>query len=246
MKRGGYIFVCLMLFFSLMLPLCVSAEDDAPVVLESRIIESFDPETKASDWVVVGSKFSAKDYPKMALAKGWPEALYGSNREGKDLEVLGLNASFVRQGYNSIEIIPVKKESDGTWEPTPIALPGKVKTLDLWVWGSNYDYYMDVHVSDYEGVVHVLRLGSLKYIGWKNLKVDIPSYIPQTITYIPHHKGLELVKFVIWTKPTENVRDYYAYIDQVKVLTDVFVNRFDGDTFTQPEFIQNVWSSAQN
>jgi hypothetical protein len=245
MKRGGYIFVCLILLFFLALPFCVSAENGATVVLESRVIESFDPETKASDWVVVGSKFSAEEYPKMVSAKSWPEALFGANREGKDLQVLGVNGSFVRQGYNSIEIIPVKKESDGAWEPTPIPMPGKVKTIDLWVWGSNYDYYMDAHVSDFEGVVHVLRLGSLKYIGWKNLKADIPSYIPQTIQYIPHHKGLELVKLVLWTKPAENVKDFYLYIDQVKVLTDVFVNRFDGDDMTQPEFMQEVWSAAK-
>ena len=57
--------------------------------------------------------------------------------------------------------------------------PADVKLIDLWAWGSNFDYYAEAHVTDYRGITHVLPLGNLKYEGWRNLKVRIPNYIPQ-------------------------------------------------------------------
>ena len=240
MRKGSILLICLMLLLSLLLPVGVLA-DSQTVNLESKVLETFDPGTKTTDWLVVGSKFTTKGYPKQVYTKAWTEALYGANLENKDYQVLGIHVKWDRKGYNNIEIIPVKKDDKGNIVPNPIPIPGDVKNLDLWVWCSRYDYYMDVHLRDANGVVHVLRLGSLNAVGWKNLSTDIPTYIRQSAVHVPFLKNLELVKLVIWTKPEEKVNDYYVYIDQIKVLTDMFITRFDGDSLASPKSIQKVW-----
>lgn len=244
MKRGNHFLLCLILLTSLLLPASLMA-DEQTENLVSIIIESFDPGSTSTQWVVQGSKFSTKGYPKMAIVEGWPEGLHGSNWDNEELEVMGINTQFDRQGYNYIEIIPVKKGDDGNLVPNPLPLKGRVKTIDTWVLGTKYNYYMEVHVRDFRGVVHVLNLGSLQYEGWKNLKANIPSYIPQSSTYAPYFEGLSLVKFMIWTTPTEKVGDYIVFIDQIKILTDDFVSRFDGDALLRTEVLNEInWTTG--
>jgi len=217
--------------------------DEKTLNLESRILETFDPDTRTTDWFIRGSKFMTEGFPKKAYAKTWPEALFGANREQRELEVLGAHFKFDRQGYNNVELIPVTEGEDGEPVHNPIPLPGRARQIDLWVWGSDFDYYMELHIRDFRGVVHSLFLGNLNYTGWKNLGTDIPSYIPQSQQYAPYLAGLQLEKIVVWTKPTERVHNCYLYIDQIKVLTDVFVSRFDGDELARPERVQEIWES---
>ncbi|MCK5674657.1 MAG: flagellar filament outer layer protein FlaA, partial [Spirochaetales bacterium] len=106
---------------------------------------------------------------------------------------------------------------------------------------SDFDYYFEVHVRDTNGVVHVLNMGGLAKIGWNNFYTDIPGYIAQTGKYVPYLKSLELVKIVIWTKPTENVSNYFVYFDQIKILTDTFITRFDGDGLAGKESAAEIW-----
>ncbi len=245
MKRGGVLLLCLVLLFAFVQTTFLFA-DEATQNLESRIIDSFD-DPDGQQWQVMGSKFVTEGKPLVAYAEAWPEALYGANKDGMDLKVLAINASFDRMGYNFLDIYPVAEDADGNLVPAPVSLPGRIKVIDLWVWGSNYDYYMDIHLRDYTGVIHVLRLGSLKYTGWKNLKVEVPGYIPQAGGYVTsggYIKNLELVKLVLWTKPTENVAGFNVFIDQIKVLTDTFVSRFDGDNLADPDTIQDIFANA--
>ena len=239
MRKGSILIICLVVFFLLVLPSVMA--DSATENLESRILESFDPESRTTEWLVVGSKFITEGFPKQTYTEAWPEAIFGSNQDGKDLQVLGINAKWDRKGYNNIEIIPVKEDSDGNTVPNPISIPGRAKKLDLWVWCSDFDYYFEVHVRDTNGVVHVLNMGGLAKIGWNNFYTDIPGYIAQTGKYVPYLKSLELVKIVIWTKPTENVSNYFVYFDQIKILTDTFITRFDGDGLAGKESAAEIW-----
>lgn len=246
MKRGASLLICLaaLLFFA---GSSFLVADERIKNLDSIVIESFD-DPDARQWAVVGSKFVAEGMPLVTYAPAWPEAVFGANRENLDLRVLGVQAAFDRKGYNYLEFIPVAEDQEGQLQPAPITLPGRVQNLDLWVWGSNYDYYMEVHVRDYQGRVHVLHLGNLKYVGWSNLSATIPNYIPQAGGYITPGgfiKTLELVKFVLWTKPAENVAGFNVYIDQVKILTDSFVTRFDGDDLANPERVEEIWSNVE-
>ena len=246
MKRGASLLIILaaLLLFASASSLMA---DEAIQNFESVVLETFD-NPDARQWAVVGSKFITDGMPLVVYAPAWPEALFGANRDNLDLKVLGVQASFDRQGYNYLEFIPVEKDQSGTLQPAPIDLVGRVQTLDLWVWGSNYDYYMEAHVMDYTGRVHVLPLGGLKYVGWNNLKARIPSYIPQAgghITPGGFLKALKLVKLVLWTKPTENVAGFNVYLDQIKILTDSFVTRFDGDDLADPAYVQEIWANAE-
>jgi hypothetical protein len=236
-------------------------------VLQSKIVASFDnpenpeeAEWQSHSWMIRGSKFSTKitdeegnvteEYPKQAYVEAWPEALFGDNREGRDLKVLGIHGKFDRKAYNYIEIIPVADEPDEDGNPVfePIRLPGKTQKIDLWVWGSNYNYYLEVHLRDFKGRVHVFNMGSLDYTGWRNLSADIPAWVPQSGGYITsdgYRRELELVKMVLWTRPSERVRDFYVYFDQIKTLTDTFRPRFDGDDLANVEKIQEAWQSGE-
>lgn len=244
MRRSGFLLFCLFLILSVVCPLAVMA-DEVTENLVSQVLESFDPETRTTEWMVTGSKFAREGYPKQAYAKAWPEALFGYNREEKDYQVLGVNGQFNRQGYNYIEIIPVKEDGEGGMVHNPIPIPGRVKQLDAWIWGSEYDFYVEVHLRDYSGINWVLELGNLSYTGWKNLRIDIPSYIPQAARHIPYYKQMTFEKFVIWTRPNEKVDDFFVYVDQLKVLTDKFESRFDGDTLTWPEKISETWGETE-
>ncbi|MBT3273334.1 MAG: flagellar filament outer layer protein FlaA [Spirochaetales bacterium] len=245
MKRGASLLISLaiLLFFA---STSVLIADERVQNLDSVVIENFDdPDSRM--WHVLGSKFVTEGTPLIAYAPSWPEAVYGRNRDGLDLKVLGVQASFDRQGYNYLEFIPVIEGQDGELEADPISLPGRVQTIDMWVWGSNYDFYMEVHVRDFNGRVYVLPLGGTKFVGWRNLQANIPGIIPQAGGYITPGgfiKNIELLKIVLWTKPNENVAGFNLYLDQIKVLTDSFVTRFDGDDLADPEKVQEIWSNA--
>jgi hypothetical protein len=245
MKRGVLLFLCLSVLVFLLSPSLLLA-DEQTENLVSHVLETFDPETRTTEWLVTGSKFVTEGFPKQTYIEAWPEALYGANREGLDLQTLGAYFKFDRKGYNYIEFIPVSENEAGETVNSPIPIPGSVKKLDLWAWGSDFDYYLEAHIMDPRGIVHVLNLGSLNYVGWKNLSVTIPTYIPQSRNYAPYLQGLELVKLVLWTKPEEAVNECYFYLDQIKVLTDVFISRFDGDALTDPEKIEELWGGVEN
>jgi hypothetical protein len=230
-------------------------------------------EWNSSEWIVRGSKFSTKVYdedgnvvdqwPKSTYLEAWPEAFFGANKEERDLKVLGVNGRFDRQGYNYIELIPAVENDEGELEPrhpdmmdeygnvilgNEITLPGRTKIIDMWVWGSNYDFYFEIHLRDFKGIVHVLNMGNLKFTGWKNLRVNIPSSIPQEGGYVTsggYLKELKLVKMVLWTRPNERVADFFYYFDHMKTLSDMFVSRFDGDELADTDRIQEIWNTGE-
>jgi hypothetical protein len=267
MKKSGVLLVILILSILFFLTGTATAERITEI-LESKVIESFDnpenpeeAEWPSQRWAIRGSKFATRitddegnvvdSYPKQTYVQARPEALiYGELEDDTVYRVLGIHGKFDRRGYNFIEIIPVADENDEDGEPIfqPIKLPGKTKIIDLWVWGSNYNYYLEIQVRDYKGIVHVLNLGSLDYTGWKNLSVRIPGSIPQAgghVTAGGYLKELELIKMVLWTRPEESVEDFYIYFDQIKTLTNTYVQRFDGDNLADPSLIEDVWQSGE-
>jgi hypothetical protein len=239
------------------------------VNLESRIIEDFD-ENPANRWVARGSKFTAverdqngkatKIYPTLANAPAYPLAAFGRSKDKQDRGALGIHGKFERRGYNFVEIIPAAEAPANTeesrivytdlagkkWVHRPIDLPGQVRYMDLWVWGSNLKFYIDVHLEDHKGTDYVIRMGDLAFFGWRNLRIGIPAYISQNVDTVPRFRNLKLTKFTLWTRPEERVDDFYFYIDHLKVLTDIFESRYDGDDLETPETLQKVWGTTWN
>ena len=216
MKRGSLLSILLIL---MLLVTAVLGANELTVRLQSHVIESWDGADASTfsdtgepiTWVVRGSKFSAEDRPRVAYAMTeWPQDLFGTQPENPDsLGVLGINGAFIRQGYNQIELIPGVGSGDD-FVAKAIPLPGRVQTLDFWVWGSNYDYYVEVHFRDFEGMPHVLtpyrnenlrEPGSIKFVGWKNMFIVMPNYINQAVNYKLSLATLSLTKLVFTTHP---------------------------------------------
>lgn len=251
---------CLSLVFVFLIVANPLFAEDKAVNLESIVVQSFD-DPDAEPWFVIGSKFSHQGFPRLAYIPTWPQAIYGSNREGRDLRSLGISMLFDRREYNWVDVIPGTKTGEGenaTYEPIELSLPGRINQIDLWIWSPNMNYYLEVYLRDYKGVVHILPMGDLNHIGWKNFRVNVPTNIPQSRKYLPFHERLKLVKFRIWARPTEVAaipapvnaplqdRAIFFYFDQLKVLTDTFEALFDGDGLTDPSFIQDNWGFEAN
>ncbi|GAB1483822.1 flagellar filament outer layer protein FlaA [Treponema sp.] len=247
MKHGGFKAACIVLSTCIAI-LSVHA-DDRTISLESRILESFDGDSGYS-WNISSSKFATKNdketFPKLAYVAVWPNSLHGNNKEGKDYKSLGIWGRFDRKGYNWIDVFPLAKDAASDSPAVEIPIMGRARMLDLWVWGSNFNYYMEAYVRDYKGVVHAIDMGDLNFEGWKNLRINIPESIPQSRRTLPRRQGLTLVKFRIWTRPAERVDDFQIYLDQLKVLTDTFESLFDGDELADPERVQELWSGGSS
>ena len=262
MKHGSIKAVCLVVL-AFMTVMSVFG-DEVTVDLTSIVLESFNGDTAHEwndgkhvrsydfSWTLSASKFATKtkdgdgnevNYPLSTYVEAWPIALYGYNRQGKTLKSFGIHGRFDRQGYNWIDLYPVQGEGDDA-AAFEIPIPGRVRYLDLWVWGSNLDYYIEAYVRDFQGIVHIVKLGNIGYTGWKNLRAHIPNNVRQAKRIIPAYAGLHFVKFRIWTQPTERVSDFYVYFKQFKVLTDTFESLFDGDELADPDMIPELWASG--
>jgi hypothetical protein len=237
----------------LLIPSAIAAQQQATTNYQSIVIEDFD-NPEESRWEVVAGKFVAEGYPRMAHVSTWPTALYRTAPEGRDLRSLGVQAAFTRQGYNYVEFIPVEENEDGETVPRGIPIPGQVSNIDMWVWGSNFDYYLDLHVRDFRGMTHVLNLGNINFRGWRNMRISVPTWIPQTSRYTAELRNgeiasdlrtLELMKIVLWTRPNERVNGFFVYLDEIKVETDMYRDPFDGEELRDPEYLQELWAGTE-
>jgi len=219
--------------------------------LESIILDNFNGDSEYT-WKLEASKFRTQSdddsFPKLGFVETWPVAVFGYNRNGdQEIKSLGIHGRFDRRGYNWIDLYAVKGgDGDDAEDPIDIHIPGRVRNMDVWIWGANLDFYMEIYLRDLNGVVHNIRLGNINHMGWKNLRVNIPNNITQTMRLLPRKTGLSFVKFRIWTQPTEKVGDFYVYLKQFKVLTDIFEDLFDGKDLANPEYVQELWSNASN
>lgn len=224
-----------------------AAADEFTKNYVSKVLESFDEPGKIS-WIVRSSDVKPPvNIPEFTFVKAWPDQVYGANKANATLLSMAIRAGFNRKAYNYIEIVPVdpsKKSADGLPEPKPIPIPGRVQLIDLWVWGSNYNYWLDIHLQDYRGIDHVLHLGSLQYAGWRNLSVSVPGSIPQASPYLPRLRTLSITKLVLWTRPDAPVDGFYVFLDDLKVLTDLAETRFDGDELADPDYLNELWSAG--
>ena len=262
MKQGSFKAVRLIVFLFVMLSMTVFSicADEFTTNWESFILESFSGETSRQwdfggrtytfdfEWKADASRFASvvdgEPFPQLTFVPAWPQALFGVNREGRDLRSLGIWGKFDRRGYNWIDIYPAKVGTGGDGEDPEdfeIPVPGRIQYLDMWVWGSNLNYYLEAYFRDHQGVVHNLYMGSLGFQGWKNMRVRIPSNIRQSKRVLPRYAGLSFVKYRIWTTPMERVDNFYVYFKQMKVLSDTFESLFDGDELADPERVQELW-----
>jgi hypothetical protein len=247
MKQYSFKFICLIVWACI--TVFPSYGDNVTTSLETIVLESFNGDADAPYiWRTEASRFitvtDEATFPLLTFVEAWPIAVFGHNRgeNATPIRSLGLNGRFNRQGYNWIDLYPVLA-SDPDAGAFEIPIPGRVQSLDVWVWGSNLRYYIEVYLRDHMGVVHALRLGDIAYPGWRNLRVNVPTNIRQSRRTLPAFAGLHFVKFRIWTQPVERVDDFFIYFKQLKVLTDIFESFFDGSDLADPQNVERLWAN---
>ncbi|MDR0910402.1 MAG: flagellar filament outer layer protein FlaA [Spirochaetaceae bacterium] len=242
----------------------VGFADERTISLQSYFIDNFDngqngqrsasqADGRVYDWKVQGSAFSlqANDpgsdgiaYPRQQMVNTWPASLLGNTpSNSSDLYVLGIYGKFKsNRSYNWIDVYPTLAGGDGS--PATIEMRGRVKSIDIWLWNANHNFSISAYFKDHNGIVYNLPMGSIRHNGWANVKVDIPTNIPQTKETMPKLANLELVKFRILTAPNSDVKDFQIYIDEIKALSDVFETVYDGNDLTLPSTIQQIWGTG--
>lgn len=188
-------------------------------------VDSFE---NAGFWL---SKMSSDEgYTTTRLFEGNPAgktALEGVD-VGPDKYVLGTRVDFLRRGYSSFTIYPIR----------PIPIEGITKTISVWVVGRNYNHSLSVMIEDFRGQKFELFIGKLNFQGWKKLTVAIPtqgsdgkSGIIQRDYHYNNHMGIKIVGFQVYCDPLEAYGSYYLYLDDLRARTDLFAeeNRDNDD-----------------
>jgi hypothetical protein len=143
------------------------------------------------------------------------EPLEGEQEVGVDAtdeNVIGLKATFYRRGSVSVSLRPTR----------PLAVPGIVKTLSLWVVGRNFNHQLSIVVEDYHGNVNVLPMGRLNFSGWKQMTVAIPPSLEQRNPHYNTETGIKILGFVIDADINQAYGTYYVYFDDLRATTDLF------------------------
>jgi hypothetical protein len=269
MKQGSLKFICLVIWACITV-LSVHGQYRAED-LRSWVLESFNGNGDSIyKWRTEANRFISKTdrvtYPLVEYIEAYPSQAFRKGVADGTPRSLGINARFDRRGYNWIDIYPVLAD-DPEGVPVGIPVPGKLKRVDMWVWGSNLRYYMEIFLKDYQGVIHVLNFGSVYFKGWRNMSVNVPGNINQMVWTEsepllrgkelglnvsdnpqfrdePAYPSLHFVKFRLWTQPVERVENFYIYFKQLKILTDINEALFDGWDLADPNNIQKFWSNA--
>ena len=184
------------------------------------------------DWDVGSSRFIADGYPKTGYFEGVPNSLKQLHKgEDKEFKVFGVKTAFKRKGDNWFEVYPT---ADGKSFEIPFI--GIVSQMDFWIWGSGYNYYLEVMVRDALGTVKVLPAGSLAFHGWKNIVINIPGWIQQSSHLRSGPENLTFVGFRIRSDAEEYVDNFVVYFDQIKYTSNSLSLIYDGYELNDVDF----------
>ncbi len=231
MKKGLKVLISLACLFVIGLPVFAQPSSKS---IETFVLDNFDNagnqnylyhgKSLSWDWAVNSSRFMAEGYPKTGYFNGIPNSLKQLRRDDdSESKVFGVKTAFNRKGDNWFEVYPTV---DG--KPYEIPFVGTVASMDFWVWGANYSYYLEILVRDANGTVHVLPAGSLHFQGWRNLVVHIPGWMCQHSALRTGRENLHFVGYRIRTDAEEFVDDYVIYFDQIKYTTNSLSFIYDG------------------
>jgi hypothetical protein len=144
------------------------------------------------------------------------------DEEGLDIPdnyVLGTRVDYLRRGYNSFTIYPIR----------PIPIEGITKTISMWVVGRNFNHDVKILIQDYFGRNYEIYMGKLNFQGWKKLTVAIPPQsgdgvngVNQRSYHYNNQMGIKIMGFRIDCDPMEAFGNYYIYFDDLRAITDLF------------------------
>lgn len=153
------------------------------------------------------------------------EANIGFSEMG-DRYVLGVRADFYKRGRPSIIIEPTR----------PIAVPGLVKTMSVWVVGRNANHELFLLVEDIRGNLNQIRVGEMNFSGWRQMTVAIPPDIEQQDPRVSDRTGLRFRGFMIRPDMLQAYGSYYVYFDDLRATTDLF-----GEEVRDPDDMVDGW-----
>jgi hypothetical protein len=144
-----------------------------------------------------------------------------------DKFVLGTRVDYLRRGYNSFTIRPLR----------PIPIEGITKTVSVWVAGRNFNHDLVLLIQDYFGRNYEIYMGRLNFQGWKKMTVAIPPQstdgvngVVQRSYHYNNQMGIKIMGFRIDCDPMEAFGNYYIYFDDLRAVTDLFAeNNRDPD-----------------
>jgi hypothetical protein len=144
-----------------------------------------------------------------------------------DQFVLGTRVDFLRRGYNSFTIRPVR----------PIPIECVTKTVSVWAVGRNFNHDLYLLIQDFFGRNYEIYMGKLNFQGWKKMTVAIPPQSPDGVNgviqrsyHYNNQMGIKIMGFRINCDPLEAYGNYYIYFDDLRAVTDLFAeNNRDPD-----------------
>ncbi|MBN2158874.1 MAG: endoflagellar filament sheath protein [Spirochaetes bacterium] len=189
---------------------------------------------------------------EMKLISGGPNDMnveeWSVTDKGKKKEkCLGVKFQFKYPGTNQVHILAPPqvdwkdKSPKYTFNPSTgkdeqergIELPGQCKGISIWVHGRGHPYNLEAWVKDYRGSTHIIKFGSVNFVGWRPMKAFIPVGVPQSFESFPQTRVTKITRFVLRAVPNapreELMEMTYFFFDQLKVLTDTYEVNFDGN-----------------
>jgi hypothetical protein len=260
-KCNLFVAITAIIFVALLFGPVIIFGEEKVVNLQSVVLEDFELDANQKPkrtWIAEPNRFgrennleSGKSLQKVAWVQAWPEAAFGKegvfndgNGDKPNKTSLGVQMSFNRQGYNTVDLFPVELK-DTKYVKKPIDFQGRVDQIDMWIWGANFDYYVEMVLRDYTGYEHRLLVGSIKHIGWKNFAVKIPGYIPQsTLKGSTTAQQFALIKLVVGINPEEKCNGAFVYFDHIKYLTDLNETKYDGYNLVNGKSVNDLWDKA--
>lgn len=213
-------FVAISVFSSVVYGQSRAVYTETKVLYNFETVEEWQPISNASRFMFTGTKKNGNGiemtYPNIRLFPTKPFGL--GNLSDGSTNSLGVSVLFDRKAYNFFDLVPTDQK----------LMDGQTKNLNVWVWGGNFDYKMEILVEDFKGYTHTFDLGSLRYAGWRNLEATIPTYIAQTEEHLPSVRGLRFLNFRFWSSPDTKVENFTVLLDYFQVIMNTYRESYDG------------------
>ena len=135
----------------------------------------------------------------------------------KNEYVLGVKSYFADVGFDRVEVFP----------PNEYIIRGTAKELKIWALGRKFRHTLCLKLRDFKGNIHKIKVGRLDYWGWRELRLIIPGWLPQSSNYALLDKNLHFVSFFVESDRFEPVGTFYFYLDNFRIVTDL--TEYTGD-----------------
>jgi len=218
-------------------------------------------ETANQVWPAIAKPELGETYATTQIIKGSPRDLVRPWHK-QDTNVLALAFHFVFPGFNEVTLEPPRPQAMPKTCPGPksdlycveritqevdsngntlknvvygLEIPGIARKVSIWVCGRGNEYDLEGWIMDWKGNTQIYQFGSVDFIGWRPMTISIPENVPQDVDSYPQSKTLVFQKLVIRSTPKTSGEKVYLFLDELKVLTNVFEVNFDGVMLSFPK-----------